>query len=247
MKQLAVVSASLSENSSTDRLGQALADAMLAQAGAEVEVTHLSLRRLAHDITDAMLTGFPNPQLEAAFHAVAQADAVIAVTPAYNASYSGLFKSFWDVLPEETLRGKPVLVGATGGTPRHSLITEHALRPLFSYLHAVVMPTAIYVATEDFGQHALDSDASGGALLNSRVTRAASELAGYLTSVGVSGAAGAESPAASADAASANNSAGTSDSAGAYDSASADEVTDADARELFPEFRDFAQLQRAVR
>ena len=58
----------------------------------------------------------------------------------FSASYSGLFKTFFDVLEEGTLDGKPVLVAATAGTARHSLVLEHALRPLFAYLHAVVVP-----------------------------------------------------------------------------------------------------------
>ena len=61
---------------------------------------------------------------------------MVAVTPAFNASFSGLFKSFFDVLPEETLTDMPVMIAATGGTERHSLVLEHAMRPLFSYLHA---------------------------------------------------------------------------------------------------------------
>ena len=44
------------------------------------------------------------------------------------------------------LAGKPVLIGATGGTARHSLALEYALRPLFSYLRTVVVPTAVYAA-----------------------------------------------------------------------------------------------------
>ena len=81
------------------------------------------------------------------------ADALIAVSPIFSGSYSGLFKTFFDVLEPETLAGKPVLIGATGGTARHSLALEHALRPLFSYLHAVVVPTAVYAAPEDWGTH----------------------------------------------------------------------------------------------
>ena len=55
------------------------------------------------------------------------------------------------MLPEETLTDMPVLIGATGGTERHSLVLEHALRPLFSYLRAIVSPTGVYAATDDFG------------------------------------------------------------------------------------------------
>ena len=74
----------------------------------------------------------------------------IVVTPTFSASYSGLFKTFFDVLEEGALDGTPVLIAATGGTARHSLVLELALRPLFSYLHAVVVPTGVFAATEDF-------------------------------------------------------------------------------------------------
>ena len=60
--------------------------------------------------------------------------ALIAVTPIFAASYSGLFKTFFDVIEEDALAGKPVLLGATAGTARHSLALDHALRPLFAYL-----------------------------------------------------------------------------------------------------------------
>jgi FMN reductase len=96
---------------------------------------------------------------------------VIAVTPVFSASYSGLFKTFFDVLEPGALDGTPVLVAATAGTARHSLVLEHALRPLFSYLHAVVVPTGVFAASEDWGGAGADK-----ALLG-RVERAARELA----------------------------------------------------------------------
>ncbi len=119
---------------------------------------------------DAMLTGITTTGLESAFETVAEADGVIALTPAFNASFSGLFKSFFDVLPEETLSDMPVLIGATGGTERHSLVLEHALRPMFSYLHAIVSPRGVYAATDDFG-------AQQGAALGQRIAVAAADFA----------------------------------------------------------------------
>jgi FMN reductase len=109
--------------------------------------------------------------------AVAQGDALIVVTPIFSASYSGLFKMFFDVLEEGALAGKPVLIAATGGTARHSLALEHALRPLFAYLRAIVVPTGVFAASEDWGSGGVGGAESG---LTSRVERAASELAGLL-------------------------------------------------------------------
>ena len=126
----------------------------------------VELRELAHEVTDHLLTGFAPPRLAAAIDQVTSADAVIAVSPVFSASYSGLFKSFFDVLDEGALEGRPVLVGATGGTARHSLALEFALRPLFAYLRAAVVPTAVFAATEDFG------GAGAGTSLAGRTERA---------------------------------------------------------------------------
>jgi FMN reductase len=175
-RRIAVVSAGLSEPSSTrmlaDLLGEASATAL---GGAEVEV--IELRPLAHALTDSLLAGFPSGDLAAAIEKVAAADAVVAVTPVFSASYSGLFKMFFDVLDPGTLDGKPVLVGATAGTARHSLVLEHALRPLFSYLHAVVVPTAVFAASEDWGAAGAEPATRSSAALRDRIDRAAGELA----------------------------------------------------------------------
>jgi FMN reductase len=169
-RTVAVVTAGLSEPSSTRLLADLLAKAVTAALGdAEVEV--IELRPLAHALADRLLTGFATGDLAAAEETVAQADAVVAVTPVFSASYSGLFKTFFDVLEPGALEGTPVLVAATAGTARHSLVLEHALRPLFSYLHAVVVPTAVFAASEDWGAAGAD-----GALVR-RVERAAGELA----------------------------------------------------------------------
>ena len=166
MTTLVVISAGLSVPSSTRLLADRLTAATV-EALEDVEVTHVELRDLAHQVTDQLLTGFPGAELAAAQEAVREADGLIVVTPVFSASYSGLFKSFFDVLETGVLDGKPVLVAATAGTARHSLVLEHALRPLFAYLHAVVVPTGVFAATEDFAGHDLDS----------RVARAAGELA----------------------------------------------------------------------
>ena len=101
----------------------------------------VELREHARDLADNLVTGFPNASLRAALDTVVGADGLIAVTPIFSASYSGLFKTFFDVVDKDALSGKPVLLGATAGTARHSLALEHALRPLFAYLRTVVVPT----------------------------------------------------------------------------------------------------------
>lgn len=169
--KLVVVSAGLSVPSSTRLLADRLAAATVGETSADIQV--VELRDLAVEIAHNFTNGFPGRALAAAFEAVAAADGLIVVTPVFSASYSGLFKSFFDVLSvsdKDALAGKPVLIAATGGSARHSLVLEHALRPLFSYLRAVVVPTAVYAASEDWGAEGLAS----------RIDRAAGELAGLM-------------------------------------------------------------------
>ena len=166
-RTIVVVSAGLSDPSSTRLLADLLAKAATEAMDEPAAVKVVELRPLAHALTDQLLTGFATGDLAAAEKAVAEADAVIAVTPVFSASYSGLFKTFFDVLEPGALEGTPVLVAATAGTARHSLVLEHALRPLFSHLHAVIVPTGVFAASEDFA----------GTALALRIDRAGRELA----------------------------------------------------------------------
>jgi FMN reductase len=178
-KKLAVVSAGLSQPSSTRLLADRLTEATVSRlretgptsaAACDVDVTVIELRDLAHDITNNLLTGFAAPKLQAALDAVTGADGLIAVTPIFTTSYSGLFKSFIDVIDNTAMTDLPVLIGATGGTDRHSLALDYSMRPLFTYLHAVVVPTSVYAASADWGS-------DEGTALPDRIGRAAGELA----------------------------------------------------------------------
>jgi FMN reductase len=177
-RTIAVVSAGLSKPSSTrmlaDRLGESVAD-QLRLDGDDVTVRVVELRDIAQDITNNLLTGFPSASLADAIETVRASDGLVAVTPIFSASYSGLFKSFFDVIEPDALRSLPVLLAATGGTARHSLAIDFAMRPLFSYLHATVASTGVFAATDDWG-------ASGDnvATLPDRVAKAATEFAGLI-------------------------------------------------------------------
>ncbi|MFF6873172.1 FMN reductase [Streptomyces sp. NPDC007910] len=177
--KLTVVSAGLSTPSSTrllaDRLTETARDE-LADRGQETSTEIVELRELARDIASHLVTGFPPPRLSSAIDAMTTADGLIVVTPVFAASYSGLFKSFFDVIDPDALTGKPVLTAATGGTARHSLVLEHAVRPLFAYLRAVVVPTAVFAASADWGSGG-DEYTDG---LPGRIRRAATELAALM-------------------------------------------------------------------
>ena len=175
-RSLVVVSAGLSQPSTTrllaDRLSAAV-DRHLRDAGVEPTVNVIELREHAQDLTNNLLTGFPSPRLQATIDTVLSADGLVAVSPIFSASYSGLFKMFFDVVDRDGLAGKPTLIAATGGTPRHSLAIDHALRPLFAYLNAAVVATGVYAAAEDWGGGGVTADGN----LVERIDRAAGELA----------------------------------------------------------------------
>ena len=179
-RSLAVVSAGLREPSATSLLADRLAGATveaLRERGVAVSVHVVDLRKRANDLTAMLLTGVAGPALRQELDTVASADGVIAVTPIYSGSYNGLFKTFFDVLDDDALAGVPVLAGATAGTARHSLAIDHALRPLFAYLRAVVVPSGVFASTDDFGHSAGVRADDDEAPLADRITRGAGELA----------------------------------------------------------------------
>jgi FMN reductase len=107
--------------------------------------------------------------------AIEGADALIVGSPVYKGAYTGLFKHLFDLIEPEALAGKAVVLTATGGGPRHTLVVEHSLRPLFGFFTALTVPTAVYASDQDF----LD-----GCLVNAgvigRLGDAARQLAGLL-------------------------------------------------------------------
>jgi FMN reductase len=176
MTNIVVISSGLSDPSSTRMLADRLAESIQRQSG-DVSVETVSLRELAHEITDTMLAGFAPPRLQDVIDKVVAADGLVVVTPIFKASYPGLFKSFIDVLDADALIGKPVLLAASGGTARHSLAIDHTLRPLFAYLQALVVPTGVFASSYDWGT-------DGANALGARIDRAASELVNLLKGAG---------------------------------------------------------------
>ncbi len=195
MSRRIVVTAGLSQPSSTRLLADRIAAAVTAAVGARGEsadVEVIELRDLATDLAITVATGgLPAPAVARAREQVSHADGLIAVTPVFTASYSGLFKMFFDVLDTDALNGMPTIVAATAGSARHSMVLDFAMRPLLTFLRAVVVPTGVFAATEDFG------DGEAGAALGSRIRRAAEELAALVVGerTGVDGFTPASSPA----------------------------------------------------
>lgn len=177
-RRITVLSAGLGVPSSSRLLADQLAAATerrLAEDGYRADVQVVELRDYAVDIANNFVTGYAAPRLAEVITATEAADGIIAVSPVFSASYSGLFKSFIDVLDPKALDGTAVLLGATGGSDRHQMVLDYAMRPLFSYLRARTVPTAVFAGPQDWG-----STDDGGTSLSVRIERAATEFAGML-------------------------------------------------------------------
>lgn len=179
--KIVVVSGGMGVPSTAAMLGEHLGNATqqaLREMGESAEVRIVSLRDYAVAIANNLVTGFADPELQEVKDAVVNADALVLVSPTYTTSVSGLFKSFIDTIDPKALDGVPVLLGATGGSARHSLMIDYVMRPMFAYLRTNTMPTSVFAAPEDWG-----ADQGEGHLMN-RVARAGKELAAAMAGAG---------------------------------------------------------------
>lgn len=169
-RRLVVISAGTNELSSTQMLAGRITERSLEymrQMECTVSAQGVEVAPLAVEIAQATVSGLVPENLQATIEQVGQADAVIACTPVYKAGISGLFKSFIDLLDNDLLIAKPVLLAATAGSSRHALVIDEQMRPLFGYMRALTLPTSVFAATEDWGARELGD----------RISRAATELA----------------------------------------------------------------------
>ena len=173
--RIVVISAGVTDPSSTRMLADRLAGKSIEHLhglGIIATATTIELAPLAAELARAVTTGYPSELLQQRMADLTIADAVIAATPVYKAGPSGLFKMFLDVLDDDALIAKPVLLAATAGSDRHSLVIDQQMRPLFAYLRALTLPTSMFAASDDWGT----SD------LGRRIDRAAGELADVVAS-----------------------------------------------------------------
>ncbi|WEV71987.1 CE1759 family FMN reductase [Bifidobacterium sp. ESL0790] len=172
---LTVVNAGISEPSSTLRLANEVAQKTaeyMGKQGKEVIVTTVTLKDYADDIAEASITFKPSERLAEAIKTVTSSDGLIAASPIYKASYSGLFKEFWDVVEQDAIANMPVVLAATGGSDRHALVPDVVMRGLFAFFRAVPAATSLMATKEDFDTPELVS----------REERAASELGALMLS-----------------------------------------------------------------
>ncbi|MCM2390507.1 FMN reductase [Streptomyces albipurpureus] len=134
--------------SKTTALVELVLQTLAARTATETRL--IELHTLGPAFTGAAEREQAGADVEDALRAVEGADLVIAATPVFRGSYTGLFKHFFDLVDQYGLAAKPVLLAATGGSDRHALVIEHAMRPLFGFLQAWTAPAGIYLSSGDF-------------------------------------------------------------------------------------------------
>lgn len=158
------VSAASSSRLLTDRIVQRTIDGF-EKAGEAISGSIVELAPLATDIARTLTTGFPTKAVSEAMSRLASADLLVVVTPVYKAGMSGLLKSFIDVLESDLIIAKPVILGATAESARHSMVVDEQMRPLFAFMRALPVPTSLFAAPDDWKSPGLGE----------RINRAASE------------------------------------------------------------------------
>jgi FMN reductase len=167
------VSGSPTKPSRTTALVTEVAEAFASRLGGHATV--IELGPLLSDLGAGPFRGNLGPDAVRALEAVEAADVIVVGSPAYRATYTGLFKLFFDHVGQHALVDKPIVLTATGGSDRHALLVEHQMRPLFGFFQALTLPLGIFANESDFEDYRVTS-ADLRARIEVAVTRTATLL-----------------------------------------------------------------------
>ena len=151
------VSGSPTAPSRTSVLVGAVADALATRLDGTAEV--IELGPLLGELGAGPFRGDLGPAARAALDVVESADLLVVGSPAYRATYTGLFKLFFDHVGQYSLQDTPIVLTATGGSDRHALLVEHQMRPLFGFFQALTLPLGIYGNQDEFDDYRIESPA----------------------------------------------------------------------------------------
>jgi len=155
--KVVAVSGSVQRPSRTLVLVEQLIAALVDQVPIELHL--IEVGKLAPQLGPALYRSQLPEAVEAELQAIESADLLIVASPVYRGSYTGLFKHLFDLVHQDALIDVPVLLAATGGSDRHSLVIDHQLRPLFSFFQARTAPLGVYASEQDFTGYEVSSAA----------------------------------------------------------------------------------------
>jgi len=171
--KLVAVSGGLGHPSRAAALAKAITAAIAATI--PIDAHAISVADLVGDLAGVVSAKGAPASVSEAVTRIETADALVVTTPVYRGSYTGLFKHLFDLVHHEALIGKPVLLAATGGSERHSLVIDHQLRPLFAFFQSLTLPLGVYANDSDFSKYEVSSDA-----LKERIHLAVASGVGHL-------------------------------------------------------------------
>jgi FMN reductase len=160
---------SSSRPSRTRNLVEAIAEAAAQRSGAKVSI--FDLQEIQPSLGSTLDPRSAPADLAQLIATITAADALVVGSPIYKGTYTGLFKHLFDLIEPKALKGKPIVLSATGGSERHALAIDHGLRPLFAFFSADIIATGIYASEPDF----VDYQPHSPGLLKG-IERAAEEL-----------------------------------------------------------------------
>ena len=155
--RVVAVSGGLQRPSKSAALAEHLLDLISSEIPCQQRL--IEMGQIAPEIAGAVLRSQLPDAVVQELAAVEQADVLVVATPVFRGSYTGLFKHFFDFSDQDALIDKPILLAATGGSERHSLVIDHQLRPLFSFFQTRTLPLGIYATDQDFAGYRLQSEA----------------------------------------------------------------------------------------
>lgn len=143
MNDIVVISGSPSSTSRSERILYYLGE-LAEQQGFSVK--HISVKDV--DAEDLLFGNFQSPDIKWIASELERAKGVIVGSPVYKASYSGVLKALFDILPQDILQDTHVLPVMTGGSPSHLLAMEYALKPLLSTLKGKNLKGLYYIDSQ---------------------------------------------------------------------------------------------------
>jgi FMN reductase len=113
---------------------------------------------------DLIQARFESEEIVKANKKVENSDIIVILTPVYKASFSGVLKTYLDLLPQNSLEGKTIIPIAVGGTLGHLLMIDYALKPVLAALGATHILKGVYILDSQIkklgnNRYELDSEA----------------------------------------------------------------------------------------
>jgi FMN reductase len=140
MSKVTIISGSPSEET---RLNGVLEEVVNHFHGSEITPEIINVRHLPSKAL--ILAQFTNEEIIEVNKKVEDSNIIVILTPVYKASFSGVLKTYLDLLPQNGLEGKTIVPIAVGGTFGHLLMIDYAIKPVLTALGATHILKGAYI------------------------------------------------------------------------------------------------------